>query len=283
MIIYRNDSLLAFKLLGCRRNLQLTVISSESVYFQRIFAELLFVTTPIGRGFLCYNKAKPVIINSDQGCQFTSESWCNMLMQNDIRISMDGKGRWADNVYVERLWRTIKYEFVYLHRFETVARNAIAAYIDFYNTQRPHRLGYKVPDEVYKEFEYVKHVDQEVEVILGLGLIIILKFFVKSCLDNGGHYRLQIYFSPRCGQAAQYLMPKDAFEHVHIRKCAKKRPNIYRREFLGSFIFSLAVPTFPGRHQPSIIGAVSLTAVFGMGTGVSLQLYPPEIFNFRLF
>lgn len=110
---------------------------------------------------------KPEIINSDQGCQFTSEGWCDLLKQNNIKISMDGKGRWADNVYVERLWRTIKYELVYLHRFETVTevRNAIAAYIDFYNTQRPHQaLGYKVPDEVYKEFEYVKHVDQEVEV-----------------------------------------------------------------------------------------------------------------------
>ena len=84
---------------------------------------------------------------------------------------MDGKGRWADNVYVERLWRSIKYELVYLHRFETVteARNAIANYIDFYNTQRPHQsLGYKVPDDVYKEFEYVKHIDAEVESIVPL-------------------------------------------------------------------------------------------------------------------
>ena len=117
------------------------------------------------------NGDKPEIINSDQGCQFTSESWCNLLNHHRIKISMDGKGRWADNVYVERLWRTIKYELVYLHRFETVteARDAIASYIDFYNTQRPHQaLGYKVPDDVYKEFEYVKDVDAEVESITPL-------------------------------------------------------------------------------------------------------------------
>lgn len=118
---------------------------------------------------MALNTAKPGIINSDQGCQFTSDSWCEMLTQRGIKISMDGKGRWADNVYIERLWRTIKYELVYLHRFETVteAKNAIASYIDFYNTQRPHQaLEYKVPDKVYKEFEYVKHVDVEVESIV---------------------------------------------------------------------------------------------------------------------
>lgn len=113
--------------------------------------------------------ALPEIINSDQGCQFTSDSWVNKLAQRNIKISMDGKGRWADNVYVERLWRTIKYELVYLHRFETVndARNAIAKYIEFYNTQRPHQaLKYKVPDEVYKEFEHVKDNDKKVDVIV---------------------------------------------------------------------------------------------------------------------
>ena len=118
-----------------------------------------------------FSGGKPEIVNSDQGCQFTSESWYNLLNQHGIKISMDGKGRWADNVYVERLWRTIKYELVYLHRFVTVAeaRNAIADYIDFYNTQRPHQsLGYKVPDEVYKEFEYVKHFDVEAESITPL-------------------------------------------------------------------------------------------------------------------
>ena len=143
------------------------------VYSRRIMGWSLSVfldTTSCEQALaMALNKAKPAIINSDQGCQFTSESWCNMLLQNNVRISMDGKGRWADNIYVERLWRTIKYELVYLHRFETVteAKNAIANYIDFYNAQRPHQaLGYKVPDDVYKEFEYVKYMDTEVESIV---------------------------------------------------------------------------------------------------------------------
>lgn len=113
--------------------------------------------------------ASPNIINSDQGCQFTSDNWVNKLIQHKITISMDGKGRWADNVYIERLWRTVKYELVFLHRFETVGdlRNAIEAYVKFYNTQRPHQtLKYKVPDEVYKEFEYVKDKDKKIDVIV---------------------------------------------------------------------------------------------------------------------
>ncbi len=118
---------------------------------------------------MALTSGKPEIVNSDQGCQFTSESWCTMLTRHDIKISMDGKGRWADNVYIERLWRSIKYELVYLHRFETVteARNAIASYIDFYNSQRPHQaIGYRVPDAVYKEFEYAKNMNTEVESIV---------------------------------------------------------------------------------------------------------------------
>jgi putative transposase len=95
----------------------------------------------------------PEIINSDQGCQFTSEGWINFLNKNSIMISMDGKGRWIDNIYVERLWRSIKYENVYLHSFDTVfkAREAIARYIEFYNNRRPHQaLNYHTPDEIFK-------------------------------------------------------------------------------------------------------------------------------------
>jgi putative transposase len=95
----------------------------------------------------------PEIINSDQGCQFTSAAWIESLMLNNILISMDGKGRWADNVYIERLWRSVKYENVFLHSFDTVdqARVRLSDYIDFYNQQRPHQaLNYHTPDEVYK-------------------------------------------------------------------------------------------------------------------------------------
>jgi putative transposase len=97
---------------------------------------------------------RPEIINSDQGCQFTSDMWINFLQQESIKISMDGKGRWADNIYIERLWRAIKYELVYLHSFENVqgARKAISQYIIFYNQQRPHQaLNYQTPSAVYKQ------------------------------------------------------------------------------------------------------------------------------------
>jgi putative transposase len=96
--------------------------------------------------------AKAEIINSDQGCQFTSHVWVDALSQNNIQISMDGKGRWVDNKYIERLWRSVKYEAVYLHSFDTLdqARKALNQYITFYNQRRPHQsLDYKTPDEVY--------------------------------------------------------------------------------------------------------------------------------------
>ncbi len=77
----------------------------------------------------------PEIINSDQGCQFTSLKWCNALIEKAIKISTDGKGRWADNIYIERLWRSIKWEAVYLHSFDSIvdAKNSLERYIQFYN------------------------------------------------------------------------------------------------------------------------------------------------------
>ena len=99
-------------------------------------------------------KYTPEIINSDQGCQFTSHEWIEKLKHEKILISMDGKGRWADNIYIERFWRSVKYEAVYLQSFETVkqAHIALERYIDFYNTNRPHQaLGYKTPDQRFKE------------------------------------------------------------------------------------------------------------------------------------
>lgn len=96
---------------------------------------------------------KPEIFNSDQGCQFTSTAFTDILKSHEIAISMDGKGAWRDNVFIERLWRTIKYEEVYLHAYETVpeARAAIGRYIDgFYNPKRPHSsLKGKTPDQAY--------------------------------------------------------------------------------------------------------------------------------------
>ena len=96
---------------------------------------------------------KPEIFNTDQGSQFTSVAFTDLLKSHEIAISMDGKGAWRDNVFVERLWRTIKYEEVYLRAYASVseARASLGRYIDgFYNTRRPHSsLGRLTPDEAY--------------------------------------------------------------------------------------------------------------------------------------
>jgi len=94
----------------------------------------------------------PEIFNSDQGSQFTSEGFTGLLASHGIRISMDGRGRWMDNVFIERLWRSVKYEEVYLKGYETIpeARRELAAYFDFYNRRRRHQgLEDRTPDEVY--------------------------------------------------------------------------------------------------------------------------------------
>ena len=95
---------------------------------------------------------RPGIFNTDQGSQFTSLAFIKMLKDANIAISMDGKGAWRDNVFVERLWRTIKYEEVYLKAYENVpeARAAIGKYLTFYNTKRPHSsLDGRTPDQAY--------------------------------------------------------------------------------------------------------------------------------------
>jgi putative transposase len=102
---------------------------------------------------------KPEIFNTDQGSQFTSQSFTGVLKTNDIAISMDGRGSWRDNVFVERLWRSIKYEEVYLRAYDTVAaaRLSIGKYLNFYNTLRPHSsLDRRTPDHVY--FNQLPHV-----------------------------------------------------------------------------------------------------------------------------
>lgn len=82
----------------------------------------------------------PEIFNTDQGSQFTSVEFTDLLKDNGIAISMDGRGQWRDNVFVERLWKSIKYEEVYLHAYETVsaAKSGIGRYLEFYNGRRPH-------------------------------------------------------------------------------------------------------------------------------------------------
>ena len=99
-------------------------------------------------------EGKAEIINSDQGSQFTSEEWTNKVAGETIKISMDGKGRCKDNIYIERFWRSIKYEAYYLNEYENYSElyTGIKEYIEFYNEQRPHQnLGYLRPMEIYKK------------------------------------------------------------------------------------------------------------------------------------
>jgi len=94
----------------------------------------------------------PDIFNTDQGAQFTSEAFTGVLERHGVQISMDGKGRWVDNVFVERLWRSVKYEDVYLRAYETPAelRAGLGRYFDFYNARRRHSaLDRRTPDAVY--------------------------------------------------------------------------------------------------------------------------------------
>jgi putative transposase len=97
-------------------------------------------------------QGRPEIFNTDQGSQFTSEAFTGVLIANEIAISMDGRGAWRDNVFVERIWKSVKYEEVYLRAYDSVAeaRASIGRYLDFYNTRRPHSsLDRRTPDEAY--------------------------------------------------------------------------------------------------------------------------------------
>jgi putative transposase len=95
---------------------------------------------------------RPKIFNTDQGSQFTGTPFTGLLLKHEIKISMDGKGAWRDNVFVERIWRSVKYEEVYLRAYANVAeaRTSIGRYLDFYNRKRPHSsLDARTPDHVY--------------------------------------------------------------------------------------------------------------------------------------
>jgi putative transposase len=99
---------------------------------------------------------RPEIFNTDQGSQFTSTAFTGLLQDNAIRVSMDGRGAWRDNVFVERLWRSVKYEEVYLRAYDSVgeARASLARYLNFYNGKRPHSsLDAQTPDHAY--FDHV--------------------------------------------------------------------------------------------------------------------------------
>ena len=100
------------------------------------------------------DRGRPEVFNTDQGSQFTSQEFTQVLQDRGVKISMDGKGRYADNIFVERLWRTVKYEEVYLKAYASAgeARRELGAYFRFYNDQRPHQaLEYRTPGEVFSE------------------------------------------------------------------------------------------------------------------------------------
>ena len=112
--------------------------------------ESYFCTDALGEALM--KGGKPEIFNSDQGTQFTSESFTDILKENEIKISMYGRGRAMDNIFVERLWRTIKYEEVYLHEYRSMqeAYEGLKKYIEFYNNEREHQsLEDRTPKEVY--------------------------------------------------------------------------------------------------------------------------------------
>ncbi len=96
---------------------------------------------------------KPEIFNSDQGSQYTSEAFIGLLKDNDIRISMDGRGAWRDNVMIERLWRSVKYEEVYLNAYDDTkeAKKSLAIWFDYYNQRRQHQTLKNTPDAVYSK------------------------------------------------------------------------------------------------------------------------------------
>jgi putative transposase len=98
-------------------------------------------------------QGRPEVFNTDQGVQFTAEAFTSRLVSSGVAVSMDGKGRCLDNVWVERLWRTVKYEDIYLRGYETVPglSQGLGRFFPFYNEERPHQsLGYRTPAEVYQ-------------------------------------------------------------------------------------------------------------------------------------
>ena len=127
------------------------------VFSRRVLSHRISITLEIGFCIEALQEAlelhgKPEIFNTDQGSQFTSSDFIEILQRQEISISMDGKGAWRDNVFVERLWRSIKYEEVYLKAYQSVseARASIGSYLQFYNTLRPHSaLDRQTPDEAY--------------------------------------------------------------------------------------------------------------------------------------
>ncbi len=113
-----------------------------------------FCVSALKRAIRLYGQ--PEIFNTDQGSQFTSKAFTGVLIKNDIKISMDGKGRALDNIMIERLWRSVKYEEIYLKEYDSVEtlRQSLKRYFHFYNNERPHQhWGENTPNEIYRQLK----------------------------------------------------------------------------------------------------------------------------------
>ncbi len=111
------------------------------------------------------DRGRPEVFNTDHGSQFTSQEFTQVLQDRGVKISMDGKGRYADNIFVERLWRMVKYQEVYLKAYASAgeARRELGAYFRFYNDQRPHQaLGYRTPGEVFSEATALREEESKI-------------------------------------------------------------------------------------------------------------------------
>lgn len=123
--------------------------------------EMPFVLSAVDRAL---SGAVPLICNSDQGSHFTGPQYLERLLAKEVQISMDGKGRALDNIFMERLWRAVKYEEVYLHEYDSprAARRGLSGYFEFYNQERLHQsLGYRIPAEVYFDTTLQRQEQQE--------------------------------------------------------------------------------------------------------------------------
>jgi putative transposase len=158
LVIGRPDQVWALDTTYIRLNRGFVYLTAVvDVASRKVLAYRVAITLEAGHAVEALREAgarygRPQIVNTDQGSQFTAQSFVDEVHRLGARLSMDGKGAWRDNVFVERLWRTVKYERVYLKRYESVseARGDIAAYLDWYNEQRPHSaLGLRTPDEAY--------------------------------------------------------------------------------------------------------------------------------------
>ena len=145
------------------------MVAAIDWYSRKVLAGRISNTLDSGFCVDCLEQAlrthgTPEIFNSDQGSQFTSEAFTGTLKAQGIDISMDGRGRALDNIFVERLWRTVKYEYVYLQDIQTVAeaRSGLRAFFDFYNHERFHQsLDYRTPAQVYLGRQHASKAEED--------------------------------------------------------------------------------------------------------------------------